>query len=117
MKRRREADRAFSAVMNSPEMANNMSMTSEMAYYLANFARDQGNVKEAIQLLTDALNTEMPFGYRKAAEDLLAQLTKLEKPAARSKSDKPAAGAKPAEAAAKPSGAPADPAPKQATTK
>lgn len=107
LKKRREADRAFTAAMNSPEMASGGTMTSEMAYYLANFARDQGNIKEAVSLLTDALNTELPFGYRKAAEDLLAELNKLEKPQAGAKSEKPAAPGKAAqpgvaEAATKP---------------
>jgi len=111
LKKRREADRAFNAAINSPEMASSGVMTSEMAYYLANFARDQGNVKEAISLLTDALNTEMPFGYRRAAEDLLAELNKLQKPE-KSKSDKPSTPAKPSEGAttARANGSPAAPA-------
>ena len=52
-----------------------MTPNSDMGYYLANLAKDQGNTKEAIKLLRDSLNTEQPFAYRKAAQQMLAQLT------------------------------------------
>ena len=51
-------------------------MSSELAYYLANLAKDRGRPEEAIRLLRDALNTEQPFAYRKAAKELLARLAK-----------------------------------------
>lgn len=107
LKNRREAHRVFNAAMNSPQMTSGGVITSEMAYYMANFARDQGDTKQAVSLLTEALNTALPFGYRKAAEDMLAELNKLEKSPAGGKGEKsatPNKAAQPpvAEAAAKP---------------
>jgi tetratricopeptide (TPR) repeat protein len=76
LNRRLEADRAFTAAFNSKEVMATRSMTSEMAYFLANLAKSQGNTQEAINTLREALNTEQPFAYRKNAEKLLAELTK-----------------------------------------
>lgn len=93
LNRRREAERAFTAAMNT-ETGPAKTMTSEMAYYLANLAKEQGNVAEAIKMLKEALNTEAPFAYRKPAEEFLAQLLKLEKTSPKSKSDRPSGSGK-----------------------
>ena len=79
LNRRREAERAFTVAMASPDGITKPIMTSEMAYYLAHLAKEQGNIPEAIDLLKDALNTELPFAYRKLAEEFLAQLSKHDK--------------------------------------
>jgi len=93
LNRRREAERAFTAAMNT-DAGPAKTMTSEMAYYLANLAKEQGNVPEAIKMLKEALNTEAPFAYRKPAEEFLAQLLKLEKTSPKSKSDRPSGSGK-----------------------
>ena len=77
--RRREAERAFSAAMTMPDGSTSKTMSSEMAFYLAHLAKEQGNTSEAIQMLKDALNTELPFAYRKPAEEFLTQLSKQDK--------------------------------------
>ena len=76
LKRIVEAERAFSAVLNSKQVKSTKMMSSEMAYFLANLAKDQGKPAEAIKLLRDCINTDQPFAYRKMAEQMLAQLVK-----------------------------------------
>jgi tetratricopeptide (TPR) repeat protein len=88
LNRRREAERAFSAAMTMPDGSTSKTMSSEMAYYLAHLAKEQGNIPEAIQMLKEALNTELPFAYRKPAEEFLAQLSKLDKSQPASKGEK-----------------------------
>jgi tetratricopeptide (TPR) repeat protein len=88
LNRRREAERAFSAAMTMPDGSKSKTMTSEMAYYLAHLAKEQGNIADAIQMLEEALNTELPFAYRKPAEEFLAQLSKLDKSPPASKGEK-----------------------------
>ncbi len=88
LNRRREAERAFSAAMTMPDGSPSKTMNSEMAYYLAHVAKEQGNIPEAIQMLKEALNTELPFAYRKPAEEFLAQLSKLDKSSPAAKGDK-----------------------------
>ncbi len=97
LNRRREAERAFTAAVTFPDGTTNRTMTSEMAYYLAHLAKEQGNVPEAIKLLQDALNTELPFAFRKPAEQLLAQLSKADSSQQKTKSDKSPAASKSAE--------------------
>jgi len=88
LNRRREAERAFTASMTLPDGSTTKTMSSEMAYYLAHLAKEQGNIPEAIQMLKEALNTELPFAYRKPAEQFLDQLSKLDKSQPTSKSEK-----------------------------
>ncbi|REK15831.1 MAG: tetratricopeptide repeat protein [Planctomycetota bacterium] len=76
LNRPEDAKRAFNAVFSSPEVRATQTMSSEMAYYLANLAKEQGNSQEAIKMLREALNTEQPFAYRKMANEMLAELTK-----------------------------------------
>ena len=40
-------------------------MTLRNGLLLAHLAKEQGNVSEAIKMLKEALNTELPFAYRK----------------------------------------------------
>jgi tetratricopeptide (TPR) repeat protein len=100
LNRRRDAEQAFAAAMNMPEIAINKTMNSEMAYYLATLAKEQGNFPEAIKMLKEALNTDQPFAYRKPAEELLAQLARLDK-SAKSKGDKAPPASKSAEGSGK----------------
>jgi tetratricopeptide (TPR) repeat protein len=74
-----EAERLFTAVLNSGSANGAKTMTSEMAYYLATIAKSRGRIPEAVNLLQDSLNTELPFAYRKSAQELLTQLLKLDK--------------------------------------
>jgi tetratricopeptide (TPR) repeat protein len=76
LNRRVEAERAFTAALKSKQVRTSQMMSSELAYFLANLAKDQGNAAEAIKLLRDCLNTDQPFAYRKMAEQMLAQLAK-----------------------------------------
>jgi tetratricopeptide (TPR) repeat protein len=76
LKRADDARRAFNAVFNSKEVRDTQTMTSEMGYYLAHLAKEQGNSEEAIKMLREALNTEQPFAYRKMAQQFLDELTK-----------------------------------------
>ena len=94
LNRRREAERAFTVAMASPDGTTRPTMTSDMAYYLAHLAKEQGNIPEAINLLKDALNTELPFAYRKAAGDFLAELSKLDKSAPKPKDERAPATSK-----------------------
>jgi superkiller protein 3 len=73
LNRRLEAERVFATVFNSNRV------NSDMLYYLANFSRDRGQTGEAVKLLKEAINTTEPFGYRKPAQALLAELTKADK--------------------------------------
>jgi tetratricopeptide (TPR) repeat protein len=74
LNRKAEAERFFGALFNSRQVQ--AGITSEMGFYLANLAKDRGNTQEAVKLLREALNTDKPFAYRKAAEQLLAELNK-----------------------------------------
>ena len=75
-----EAEKAFTTVMEYANVVNGSDKTTpEMAYYLAHLAKDQNKIPKAMQLLRDSLNNDLPFAYRKPAEEMLAQLTKLEK--------------------------------------
>ncbi|MEX0677770.1 MAG: tetratricopeptide repeat protein [Pirellulales bacterium] len=76
LNRKADADRFFTAAFNSRQIQTTQTMTSEMGYFLAHLAKDRGKPEEAIRLLRDALNTEKPFAYRRAAQQMLAQLTK-----------------------------------------
>jgi tetratricopeptide (TPR) repeat protein len=76
LKRMAEAERAFTAVLKSKQVQSTQMMSSEMAYFLANLAKDQGNTAEAMKLLRECLNTDQPFAYRKMAEKTLAELAK-----------------------------------------
>ena len=60
-------------------MSGSRALPGEMSYYMANMARERGNTTEAVRLLTDALNTNQPFMYRKAAQELLSQLSKQDR--------------------------------------
>ncbi len=82
LNRRAEASRAFTAVINSPSGV--ASRSPAMAYYLATVAKERGRNADAVQYLTEALNHNEPFPYRKPAQELLAQLSKLEKSNAKS---------------------------------
>ncbi len=73
--RKAAARRFLTAALNSRRGQSKMTLSSDMGYYLANLAKDQGNAKEAIKLLRNSLDTEQPFAYRKAAQQMLAQLT------------------------------------------
>ena len=101
LNRRREAERAFTAAMTQRDGTPNPIMSSDMAYYLAHLAKEQGNVPEAIKMLQEALNTELPFAYRKPAEEFLAQLTKGDKSQPKTKSEKPPDAPKSADPASK----------------
>jgi tetratricopeptide (TPR) repeat protein len=79
LKNLHDAERLFTAALNSSSAAGTNTMTSEMAYYMASIAKERGKIPEAVKLLQDSLNTELPFAYRKKAQELLAQLSKLEK--------------------------------------
>ncbi|HEV3137682.1 MAG TPA: hypothetical protein VGZ26_07250 [Pirellulales bacterium] len=81
-----EAEHLFTAVLHTGTPSGAKTMTSEMAYYLANVAKSRGKTSEAVSLLQDALNTEQPFAYRKKAQELLAQLSKADKSSAKTKS-------------------------------
>ena len=85
--------------MNSGSPVGTPAANCDMAFYMANLAKDQGRTPDAVKFLKDAINTVQPFAYRKPAEAMLAQLAKTEKSAS-PKAEK-AAGAKPAESAAK----------------
>jgi tetratricopeptide (TPR) repeat protein len=98
LNRRREAERFLTAAMTLPDGSPSKTMTSEMAYYLAHLAKEQGNIPEAIAMLTDALNTELPFAYRKPAEEFLAKLSKQNKSSPDSKADKTSEAKPPAKA-------------------
>ncbi|MBI3838442.1 MAG: tetratricopeptide repeat protein [Planctomycetia bacterium] len=74
-----DAERLFTAVLNSSSVSATNTMTSEMGYYMASIAKERGKIPEAVKLLQDSLNTEQPFAYRKKAQELLAQLSKFEK--------------------------------------
>jgi tetratricopeptide (TPR) repeat protein len=85
LNRRVEAQRAFTMVLNSPPQPNS-SMTNEMGYYMAHLAKERGKVSEAIRILKEALNNNQPFAYRKPAQEMLTELTKMERdPAAKAK--------------------------------
>ncbi len=85
LNRRAEAKRAFQTVLSLPSQAN-QSMTSEMGFYMAHLAKESGKITEAMRILKEALNNNEPFAYRKQAEEMLAQLGKLEKsPTSKSK--------------------------------
>ncbi len=89
LNRRKEAERAFNAALSmSDPVGGGQRITPDLAYYLANLAKEQGKYPKAIQLLRDSLNNDQPFAYRKPATELLAQVSKLEKaraPAAKGK--------------------------------
>jgi tetratricopeptide (TPR) repeat protein len=74
--RKAAAERLLGAALNARKSQSGFSVTSDLGYYLANLYKDRGNDEEAIKVLKSSLNTELPFAYRKAAEQLLAQLTK-----------------------------------------
>jgi len=77
MNRRAEAQRAFTVVLNSPSGV--ASKSPSMAYYMATLAKERGRTADAVQYLTEALNHNEPFPYRKPAQELLAQLSKSDK--------------------------------------
>ncbi len=82
LNRKAEAHRAFSAVLNYANVVTgSQKMTPDMAYYLANSFKDQGRISQAVKLLKDALNNNQPFAYRKPAQELLTQLSRIEKTA------------------------------------
>jgi tetratricopeptide (TPR) repeat protein len=77
LNRRAEAQRAFTAVMNSGSASP--TIAADMAFYLANLAAQQGQPAVAAKYLREALNNNQPFAYRKAAQTLLEQVSKQEK--------------------------------------
>jgi tetratricopeptide (TPR) repeat protein len=93
LNRRAEAVRAFSAAFNTGDAVANITLTSETGYFMAYLAKDKGSISEAVKLLTDALNTDLPFAYRKKAEEMLTQLSKLDKSQKSKAAKSPAAGA------------------------
>jgi tetratricopeptide (TPR) repeat protein len=93
LNRRVEAVRAFTAVFNSGDVVANNMITNEMGYFMAHIAKDKGSISEAVKLLSDALNTDQPFAYRKKAEEMLAKLAKLDKLQKPKGNKTPAAGA------------------------
>jgi tetratricopeptide (TPR) repeat protein len=101
LNRRREAEQAFTAAMTRPDGSKIDTMNSDMAYYLSLMAKEQGNVPEAINMLRDALNTDMPFAYRKQAGELLAQLSKGDSSQQKTKSDRGAETSKSVDPASK----------------
>ena len=56
---------------------------------------------EAINMLRDALNTDMPFAYRKQASELLAQLSKGDSSQQKTKSGRGAETSKSVDPASK----------------
>mgnify|MGYP002622121228 FL=1 len=74
--RRAEAERALSAAFKTAT-AKHGRVTSDMAYYLAVLAHESKRYPYAIKLLKDALDMDQPFAYRKPAQELLAELEKL----------------------------------------
>ncbi len=78
LNRRIEAERSFGLVFSSAR-GGTMNVNSDILYYLANFAKDRGNITEAMKMLKDSLAPNTPFAYRKQAQALYAQLAKIEK--------------------------------------
>ena len=102
LNRRGEAQRNFAAVLNSP--TDVASRSPAMAYYMATLAKERGKTADAVQYLTDALNHNEPFPYRKPAQELLSQLSKQDK----SKGAKRQSGATKSDGKAEESAAKAD---------
>jgi Tfp pilus assembly protein PilF len=81
LNRRKDAERAYTTVLTYLGTASGgdaMKMTPDMGYYMAHLAKEQNKIPKAIQLLKDALNNNQPFAYRIPAQEMLAQLQKLE---------------------------------------
>jgi Flp pilus assembly protein TadD len=78
LNRKAEAQRVFSAAFKATAAAYDNKMLPDMAYYLAVLSKDGGKVPLAIKTLRTALDSTQPFAYRKSAQELLAQLEKLE---------------------------------------
>jgi tetratricopeptide (TPR) repeat protein len=76
LNRKATAERILGAALSAKKGQSGFNLTSDLGYYLANLYNDRGNAEEAIKVLRSSLDTDQPFAYRKAAERLLAQLTK-----------------------------------------
>ena len=76
LNRRKDADRVLNAAFRGAATANNNKMTADMAYYLANLAKDTGKLEYAAKLLREAANSSEAFAYRKPAQKLLAEIEK-----------------------------------------
>jgi tetratricopeptide (TPR) repeat protein len=98
LNRRAEAERALMTAYKGAAATTDNKLTADMGYYLAVLSKDMGRVPAAINLLKTALDSNQPFAYRKPAQELLAQLEKLEQsPDAKTKAGGASDSAKPAD--------------------